>query len=81
MVSLSEAVQRYIAVAGEFGKPVALAEFGFSQEQAQNLFSLFDEDYQISRYLHFSRAAGQEFEISGETVTHVAIDAAIQSLI
>jgi hypothetical protein len=81
MVSLSEAVQRYIALAGEFGEPVALGEFGLSEEQTRNLFSTFDEDYHISRFLHFSRAVGQEFEITGQTVTHVAMDAGVQSLI
>jgi len=80
MMSLGETVDRYLALAGEFGNPVALVEFGLSQEQTRKLFSGFDEDYQISRFLYFSRVSGQTFEIGGEPVTHVTMDRAIQSV-
>ena len=80
MMSLGETVNRYLALAGKFGNPVALAEFGLTQEQTQKLFSDFDEDYHISRFLYFSRVSGLTFEIGGEPVTHVAMDAAIESL-
>jgi hypothetical protein len=81
MMNLKEVVERYAALAGSFGNPVALAEFALSPEETQNVFSSFDEDYHISRFLHFSRDEGQRFVISGEAVTHVAIDPAIYSLL
>jgi hypothetical protein len=81
MMNLKEVVERYAAVAGSFGNPVALAAFGFGKEETQNLFSVFDEDYHISRFLHFSCAEGQTYQISGEAVTHVTIDPAIYSLL
>jgi len=79
MMSLKELVQRYAALAGKFGNPVALSAFGLSEGETQNLFSAFDEDYHISRFLHFSCADGQRYTISGEIATHIAVDPAIYS--
>jgi hypothetical protein len=81
MMSLKELVERYAAMAGNFGNPVELSAFGLSAEETQNLFSNFDEDYHISRFLHFSRDEGQSYAISAEEVTHVAIDPSIYSLL
>jgi hypothetical protein len=81
MMSLKEIVQRYAALAGDFGNPVALSAFALSEEETQSLFSSFDEDYHISRFLHFSQSDGQAYTISGEPVTHLAIDPAIYSLL
>jgi hypothetical protein len=81
MMNLREVVERYAALAGSFGNPVALSAFGLSEQETRNLFSAFDEDYHISRFLHFSRADGRAYAISGEAVTHVAIDPAIESLL
>jgi hypothetical protein len=47
----------------------------------QKLFSIFDEDYHISRFFHFSEADGEKYLIDGENVTHVAIDAEISSIL
>jgi len=81
MMTLKEVVDRYAALAAEPSGPVALSRFGLSTEETQNLFSSLDEDYHISRFLHFSRAEGQSYAISGETVTHVAIDPSIRSFL
>jgi hypothetical protein len=81
MMNLSEVVERYAALAGSFGNPVALSAFGLSAQETQNLFSAFDEDYHISRFLHFSHADGQTYSISGDTVTHVAVDPSIYSIL
>ena len=81
VIDLKEVVERYAALAGNFGNPLALTAFGLSVEETQNVFSSFDEDYHISRFLHFSRAEGQSYSVSGETVTHVAIDPSIYSLL
>lgn len=81
MMNLREIVERYSALAGNFGDPVALSAFGLSAQETERLFASFDEDYHISRFLHFSAADGQRYEISGEAVTHVAMDPDIHSLL
>lgn len=81
MMNLKELVERYAALAGSFGSPVELTAFGLSTEETQNLFSSFDEDYHISRFLHFSHDQGQSYVISAESVTHIAIDPAIYSIL
>jgi hypothetical protein len=78
---LSELIERYLAVSGGYGKPAALEAFGLSRAQTEAAFSLFDEDYLISRYLHFRNDSGDSYQINGFPQTHVAIDAAIQSVL
>lgn len=80
-ITLRDIVKRYAALAGTFGNPVALSAFGLLSEETQNLFAGFDEDYHISRFLHFAHADGQTYNISGQSVTHVAIDPAIHSIL
>jgi hypothetical protein len=81
MMNLKEVVERYATLAGSFGNPVALSAFGLSAEETKNLFSSFDEDYHISRFLHFSRSQGKSYVISEEPVTHLTIDPAIYSIL
>jgi len=45
------------------------------------MFASFDEDYNISRYFHFSRAEGATYSINGFDHTHVTIDAEIASVL
>jgi hypothetical protein len=80
-MNLNEVVERYAGLAGNFGNPVALSAFGLGAQETQKLFSAFDEDYHISRFLHFSHANGQTYSISGDAVTHVAVDPSIYSLL
>lgn len=81
MITLKMVVERYNSLAGQPGAPVALGEFGLSPEETERLFSALDEDYHISRHLHFSLAEGLRYRVSGEEVTHVAMDEAIASLL
>jgi hypothetical protein len=81
MLSLRELVDRYRALAGAFGKPVVISAFGFSQDEAERLFSGYDEDYHISRFFHFSESDGPRFAINGIPATHVQIDEAISSIL
>ena len=78
---LRELVRLYLQYAAEFGKPVALSAFGLSTAETERIFSGYDEDYHISRFLKFSDAGGQPFSINGTSATHVAIDAEIQSIL
>lgn len=78
---LGELVRRYLQHAGQFGKTVALFAFGLSPSETERLFSGYDEDYHISRFFQFTEEEGQKFSINGISVTHVAIDAEIQTIL
>ena len=79
MMSLKEAVEKYLAIAGAYGRPVGIAQFGLPPADAEKLFSALDEDYHISRYFDFSNQDGESFNINGFPQTHISIDAEIQS--
>jgi len=81
MISLRELVARYAALAGEFGKPVALSAFHFSPDETERVFSSYDEDYHISRFFHFFEASGKSYSIDGAPATHVSLDAEIQTIL
>jgi hypothetical protein len=80
-VELREAVEKYRQLAGGYETPLPLAAFGMGREETQNFFSILDEDYHISRFIHLSMnpGFGETYEINGFPQTHVAIDAEIQS--
>jgi hypothetical protein len=80
-MELNEIIQKYLAAAGGYGRSVALTELGLSREVIEDVFGSFDEDYHISRFFHFSSAAGANFQINGFPQTHVSIDAGIQSVL
>jgi hypothetical protein len=81
MLSLREVVERYNALAPSPGEPVALSAFHLPADETSRLFTTLDEDYHISRYLHFSCGTGERYTIDGEEATHVSIDPAISSLL
>jgi hypothetical protein len=84
MMSLRELVERYRALAGEFGGPVALRDFQLSVPDTERVFSSYDEDYHISRFFHFSEAGDESavrFSVNGVPVTHVSLDAEIQTIL
>jgi len=80
MMTLRAVVERYNSLATQPNAPVALGKFALPTEETEKLFSALDEDYHISRFLHFSNVDGEKYLISGELVTHVAIEPAIHSL-
>jgi len=80
-MSLRELVEKYLAIAGGYGRPAALADFGLDRTQTERVFAAFDEDYHISRYFHFSRITGAVYTINGFDQTHVSIDAEIQNVL
>lgn len=78
---LRDLVCLYRSHARNFGETVALSAFGLTNAETERLFSGYDEDYHISRFFHFSDAGGTRFLISGEPVSHVALDAEIESIL
>ena len=81
MISLQEVVEQYQALAKGFGVPVPLSSFVISNNDVSTIFSAYDEDYHISRFLHFSNERGQQFFINGIPASHVSMDAEIESLL
>jgi hypothetical protein len=80
-MELKDVIQQYLAVGGEYGKSVELADLGFSRQEVEKVFGSLDEDYQISRFFHFACAVGSEYQINGFPQTHISIDADIQSVL
>jgi hypothetical protein len=78
---LRQLVDKYLALAGVFGAPVALTSFGLNATELESLFSAYNEDYHISRFFRFSNSSGPAFLIDNERVTHVAIDSEITSIL
>jgi hypothetical protein len=81
MMSLQELYRVYTTIAAKPGEPVPLAAFKLSKEETERLFSVFDEDYHIGRFFHFSEAGGEKYFVDGESVTHVAIDPEVSSIL
>lgn len=81
MMPLQELYRVYTTIAAKPGEPVPLSAFPMSAEETAKLFSIFDEDYHISRFFHFSESSGQRHSINGEPATHVAIDPEIASIL
>jgi len=78
-MTLRDLVLKYLALAGNFGEPVALSAFGLANAETERLFSGYDEDYHISRFFQFSEGAGEKFSINGVSATHVSLDGEIQT--
>jgi len=81
MNELRRIVDRYLELAQGFGPAVSLASFELGEQETARVFSALDEDYQISRYLKFSRQRGAEFSINGFPQTHVALEEGIRTLL
>ena len=85
-MDLATFVHRYLEIAGEFGRPVLLSRLGLGRDELEGTISAFDEDYQISRYMHLSRpsgtvAAGHEmYRINGFEYSHVSFHPGIRQL-
>ena len=80
-MTLREIVDKYLALAGGFGFLAPLADFGVDRAEIERVFSVFDEDYHISRYFHFSQVSGPAYTINGFDQTHITIDSEIESVL
>lgn len=86
-LSLRDVVEKYRHLSGGFGKPLPLVAFGLSVEETERVFSIFDEDYHISRFFRFSlqpapaERPAQTYRINGFPQSHVALDSEIESIL
>jgi len=81
MMSLKELYRLYTSLAAKPGTPVPLSAFNLGRVETEKIFSIFDEDYNISRFFHFHHAHGDEYSINGEKATHVVIDPDIRLIL
>ena len=79
-MNLRDVVNKYLAIAGGYGRPAALADFALDPALTERLFSAFDEDYHINRFFHFAKGGGAAYKINGFEHTHVSIDAEIETI-
>jgi hypothetical protein len=83
-MEFAEVVKKYLAAAGQFGRCIPLSSLGLPKRQLEEVFGTLDEDYHISRFLHFACVAADtaiKYEIGGFPQTHVSIDAEVQSIL
>jgi len=80
-MTLQDAVERYLAHAGEYGKVVPLSVFGLPRKETETVLAVFDEDYHISRYFHLRNDSGDRYDVNGFPQTHVSIDAEIATIL
>jgi hypothetical protein len=81
IMTLSQIVEKYLAIAGGFAFLAPLADFGLERSEVERVFSALDEDYHISRFFHFSQVSGPAYKINGFDQTHISIDEDIQSVL
>ena len=54
-MDLAGVVKKYLELSGGFDRPLHLSRLGLSKPEIEKLFSQWDEDYQISRFMNLSR--------------------------
>jgi hypothetical protein len=80
-MTLSQIVEKYLAIAGGFAFLAPLADFGMEKSEVERVFGALDDDYHISRYFHFSQVSGPAYLINGFEQTHISMDEEIQSVL
>jgi hypothetical protein len=69
-MTLNEAVKRYLAVTGSFGKPMPLSAFELAPAELREMVSGWEEDYHLSRHYELVPASYHD------TTEHYPIDGA-----
>jgi hypothetical protein len=90
-MDLATLVKKYLELSGGFDRPLHLSRLGLSRPEIQKLFSQWDEDYQISRYMFLSREKDESlssypenervFLVNGFESSHVTFNQNIQDLL
>jgi hypothetical protein len=89
-MDLATAVKKYLELAGGFDRPVHLSRFTLPKNEIEKMFSEWDEDYQISRFMMLSREGDETlasfpenervYLINGFECSHVTFHQDIQKL-
>ena len=90
-MELGEAVKVYRKLAGGYGRPMALAAYGLSTDETEKIFSAWDEDYQISRFMELTLVPSgsvpqesdstQTYRVNGFECSHVSFHPDIERML
>ena len=90
-MELGEAVKVYWKAAGGYGRPLALGVFGQSRDETVKIFSAWDEDYQISRFMELTlepsgsvpqeSESAQPYRVNGFDCSHVSFHPDIERIL
>ena len=90
-MDLAAFVKKYTELSRPSGGPVHLSQFGLGKAETEEMFSTFDDDYQISRYMVLSRETDEGlasyppdarvYSINGFEVSHVSLAPSILKVI
>lgn len=82
-MNLKEAVEKYLKVAGGFGKTMPLADFGLPPSETEAMLSAWDEDYHLNRHFElvptsWMTAGATAFSINGVLYSAIIIRESIR---
>ncbi|MBI4466256.1 MAG: hypothetical protein HY656_02360 [Acidobacteria bacterium] len=90
-MTLRELVARYKELAGGYGHPLHLSEFGLAKDETEREFSVYEEDYQIGRFFRLTRVPDEDnhpragcpplYTINGFEYSHIAILPEIEEIL
>jgi hypothetical protein len=91
-MNLEAAVHRYLAVTGEFGRPMPLTAFGLDQDTTEAMLATWEEDYQLHRHLEllpadptregpFDTTAQTRYFVGGIAYTGIVFRPSIRAVI
>lgn len=55
-MELKAAVEKYLGIAGRFGRPMPLSSFAVSRQELEGTLSAWDEDYHLHRHFELIAA-------------------------
>ena len=56
-MTLKAAVEKYLEIARQFGKPMPLAQFGLPHDELVAMLSAWEEDYHLNRHFELLPAS------------------------
>ena len=82
-MNVKDAVEKYLAVAGRFGEPMPLSQFGAPQDDVEIMLSAWDEDYHLHRHFELLPASGMSqgavpYRINGSLYSAIIIRESIR---
>ena len=86
-MELKAAVEKYLGVVKEFGRPMPLASFGLPRKELEAMVSAWEEDYHLHRHFELippatpmpdSREAGDTYVIRGITFCAIVFKESIR---
>jgi uncharacterized protein YndB with AHSA1/START domain len=90
-MTLADALKAYLEITAGFERPMHLSWFRLSKAETERVFSAWDEDYQISRFMLLTRASEEDlaafpvgsrvYVVNGQESSHVTFRVDIQRLL